>query len=151
MSTIETPSADPSRAAAQTRPKSILVVDDDPGVLKVVRRALEGRYEVRTAEDGSTAVRLFCARRPDLVLLDVRFPDGDGLRILRELKTLDPNLSVVMLTGDSHLETVAHAFDDGATAYLTKPFALEDVENLVDYALTARENAERTRESRRAS
>lgn len=102
--------------------KNVLVVDDDPGVLEVVRGLLEDRYEVRTAQDGRTALLLACARRPDLVLLDVHFPVGDGLETLGELTRFDPDLQVVMLTGDDGIETAWRALMGGARAYVTKPF-----------------------------
>lgn len=115
--------------------KNILAIDDDSAVLGVVARLLRDRYEVRTAEDGRAALDLVALLRPDLVLLDVRFPGMDGLSILRELRRFDPDLKVLMLTGDMDIDTVRRAFAGGALGYLTKPFSPDEVDAMVDGAL----------------
>jgi len=115
--------------------KNVLVVDDDPGVIRIMTQMLAGRYEVRTALDGRSALLLACARRPDLVLLDVQFPGENGLSILRELRRFDPDLRVVMLTGDEDPETFSRAINEGARAYVTKPFSLDSVQSVVEYAM----------------
>lgn len=131
--------------------KSVLIVDDDPAILKVLSRALGDRYEVRTAENGRAALLLASARRPDLVLLDIAMPGTCGFDVLRQLKALSPDLGVVMVTGDDRLEMIAHAFDRGATAYLTKPFRLAEVWGLVEQALAVQDNARKLRRSRASS
>lgn len=115
--------------------KSVLVVDDDPGILQVVARLLEGRFEVRTAADTDTALRMTLAQRPDLVLMDVHFPGTDGLTAVRELTRFDPELRVVMLSGDQSPETVDHAMRNGAVAYVTKPITADEVRDMVDHAI----------------
>ncbi|MBI3566187.1 MAG: response regulator [Elusimicrobia bacterium] len=115
--------------------KNVLVVDDDPGVLRVVARLLAGRFEVRTAEDADTALRMALAKRPDLVLMDVHFRGTDGMTALRELTRFDPDLRVVMLSGDHSPETVDQAMRCGAVAYVTKPVAADEVRDMVDHAI----------------
>ncbi len=115
--------------------KNVLVVDDDRAVLSVVSRMLTGRYAVRVAEDGTAALDLVALLRPDLILLDVDMPGMDGIAVLNELRTFDPNLRVVMLTGDVNPETFALALANGAAAYLTKPFTMADIDFAVGRAL----------------
>lgn len=115
--------------------KDVLVVDDDPGILRAVVRLLGPRFTVRTAGDPYTALRLAGARRPDLVLLDVHLAVGSGLEALRELTRFDPDLRVVMLSGDADPDTVDRAMRAGAVAYVTKPLMPDEVADMVDHAI----------------
>ncbi len=115
--------------------KNILVVDDDVSILDLMARLLRDRYDVRTAADGCAAVHLAREIRPDLVILDYRFPGVDGLTILRELRDFDPGVRVMMLTGDMDMEVVRRAFLGGALGYLTKPLSPDDIREMVDGAL----------------
>lgn len=115
--------------------KDVLVVDDDPAVLRVVARILGCRFAVRTAGDPETALRLASARRPDLVLLDLHFATGNGFEALRELTRFDPDLRVVVLSGDADPDAVDRALREGAVAYMTKPVMPDEVRDMVDHAI----------------
>jgi two-component system, OmpR family, alkaline phosphatase synthesis response regulator PhoP len=103
----------------------ILVADDDPQILRLVKSYLEREaYSVITAEDGETALHLMRAERPDLAVLDVMMPRRDGLSLLRLMRA-DAQLAglpVLMLTARVENEDRLKGLDDGADDYLTKPF-----------------------------
>jgi two-component system response regulator MprA len=101
----------------------VLLVDDDPAVLRGLRRALslEG-YEVAIAEDGETALLLFGAHSPDVVILDVMLPGIDGLTACERIRA-DSSVPILMLTARDTLPDRVAGLDSGADDYLVKPFA----------------------------
>lgn len=77
----------------------ILVVDDEKNILKLYKAELEDEgYTVVTANSGKEAIELFEKENPDLVTLDILMPDIDGIRVLRQMKEMKPNVPVIMLT-----------------------------------------------------
>ncbi len=117
---------------------TILVVDDEPSMLRYLRTLLEvDSYRVETATNGTEALeRIRGGFVPDLVLLDVLMPGGpDGLETLEKLRTLQPQLRVVMLSCVSDTRKVVQAIRLGAQDYLTKPFHKADLDTLVAQCL----------------
>jgi two-component system OmpR family response regulator len=110
----------------------VLVVDDDPTVRDVLRIMLgfEG-CQVVDAPDGESALVMFAAIRPDVVILDVAMPGMDGVEVCRQLKTRPHPPRVVMLTARVHPEDERRALDAGADAYIRKPFSPLEVLELV--------------------
>jgi two-component system response regulator (stage 0 sporulation protein F) len=111
-------------SAASNQPKAtILVVDDSPAMLRYLRRLLElDSYQVETASTGSEALqRVRAGHVPAVVLLDLRMPGMDGLKTLRRLRRLQPELKVIMCSGVDDPSEVRRAALLGAQAYLTKP------------------------------
>jgi two-component system OmpR family response regulator len=106
----------------------VLVVDDEPTLAELVTMALryEG-WEVRSAGNGSTAVRVAREFRPDVVVLDVMLPDLSGLDVLRRLRERTPNLPVLFLTAKDAVEDRIAGLTAGGDDYVTKPFSLEEV------------------------
>jgi PAS domain S-box-containing protein len=127
------------------RPR-ILVVDDEAGPRESLRMLLKPRYEVRTAEGARAAMQELPQFRPDLVILDIKMPDADGLEVLRRIKEADASIEVVMITAYASLETVKQALSHGAFEYLVKPFARQDLEDVVRRALDRRLAAEGARD-----
>jgi DNA-binding response OmpR family regulator len=105
----------------------VLVVDDAAEIRYVLSRALERDFEVLAAADVAGALALARERGPRLVLLDVTLPDGSGVDAAAALKILDPALEIVMLTGTNDVAVARRALDNGARAYVTKPFDLEEL------------------------
>jgi two-component system OmpR family response regulator len=106
----------------------VLVVDDEPTLAELVTLAL--RYEgwdVRSAADGLTAVRIAREFRPDVVVLDVMLPDFDGLQVLRRMRVETPRLAVLFLTAKDALEDRLAGLTAGGDDYVTKPFSVEEV------------------------
>ena len=106
----------------------VLVVDDEPTLAEVLASVL--RYEgwdVRTAGDGSTAVRTARDFQPDAVVLDIMLPDFDGLEVLRRLRANSPHVCVLFLTARDAVEDRIAGITAGGDDYVTKPFSLEEV------------------------
>jgi two-component system, OmpR family, response regulator len=106
----------------------VLVVDDEPTLAEVLASVLryEG-WEVRTAADGSAAVRTAREFGPDAVILDVMLPDVDGLEVLRRLRGANPHVCVLFLTARDAVEDRIAGITAGGDDYVTKPFSLEEV------------------------
>ena len=124
----------------------MLVVDDDPGSAGLLQEVFEREgYEVSLAAWGAEAVRLAQGRRFDVVLSDVRLPDIDGIEVLRRLKKVDPDLTVILVTAFSTVETAITAMHEGAFDYVRKPFDLDVVRRCVDRAMQRRRLADQRR------
>jgi DNA-binding response OmpR family regulator len=106
----------------------ILVTEDEPRIRAFVTRALEAEgFSTDGAGDGEEALRLAQRQRYDLVVLDLLLPRIDGLAVLRELRQSNPELPVVILSARSDLPTKLRGFDLGASDYVQKPFALDEL------------------------
>lgn len=124
--------------------KKILVVDDDPVVIKALSIKLKANdFEVLTATDGATAVNAVRTQRPDLILLDISFPDDmgsvawDGFRIMEWLKRLDEavNVPFIVITGGDREKYEARAIAAGATAFFHKPINHDELFGLIRQTL----------------
>jgi two-component system KDP operon response regulator KdpE len=100
----------------------ILIVDDDADMRRVVRGILEPLGQILEASNGKDALRAIVADMPELMLLDVGMPEMDGYDVLKAAHFLNPALPILMLTGETDLSMAKSALDDGARAYVTKPF-----------------------------
>lgn len=118
----------------------VLVVDDELGPRESLRMLLKPLYTVETAESGRVALEQLPQVRPDLVILDIKMPDMDGLEVLRRIKAADPSIEVVMITAYASLETVKLALSRGAFEYLIKPFTRQDIEDVLRRALLRRQS-----------
>jgi DNA-binding NtrC family response regulator len=116
----------------------ILVVDDDLGLRESFRLILEGRYEVLEAADGPTALEILRGSRVDLVLLDIRLPEMDGIEVLERIKTIDEGIEVILVTAVKTVRTAVAAMKLGAFDYVTKPFEEDELLSLIDRALEKR-------------
>jgi two-component system response regulator MprA len=103
---------------------TVLVVDDDPKLLNMLRRTLsyEG-FRVLTATNGNEALVEVQARRPDVVVLDWLMPGLDGMGVLKHLRAAEDKTLVLMLTARDAVENRVEGLDTGADDYLVKPFA----------------------------
>jgi len=117
----------------------VLVVDDELGPRESLRMLLKPSYAIQTAENGRTALELLRRFQPDVVIMDIKMPEMDGLELLRHVKRADPSIEVVMITAYASLETVRHALTHGAFEYLIKPFSRQDLEDVVHRALVRRQ------------
>jgi signal transduction histidine kinase len=102
--------------------KQILLVDDEPGILKVLGISLADRgYRVLTAENGEDALRIFRDARPDLVLTDIKMPGMDGIELLKRMKEESPDAEVIMITGHGEMELAIQSLKYDASDFITKP------------------------------
>ncbi len=103
--------------------KKALVIDDDRNILTTLEIYLEDKgFMVDTAASGEEGVEKFRAVSPDLVLLDMKLPDRDGLDVLKEIVSYDTKAQVLMITAYATIETAVSAVKMGAFDYLPKPF-----------------------------
>jgi len=125
----------PELARAEAKPRRVLLVDDDAALRTLLRTTLESiDVDVEEAEDAEAAAEQIAARRPDVVVLDIRLPGLDGLSFCRRLKA-EPSTretAVVLLTGDDKRETEAAARAAGADAFLRKPFSPLELLDVVE-------------------
>ncbi|MBI5887710.1 MAG: sigma-54-dependent Fis family transcriptional regulator [Deltaproteobacteria bacterium] len=117
----------------------ILVVDDNKDTCRILSDILESEgYRVATANDARTAIKGFEQELPDLVLLDRKLPDMDGLKALEVMRTSSKDLAVIMLTAYGDVKSAVMAMKLGAFDYITKPFAEEDLSLIIRKALEMR-------------
>lgn len=105
----------------------VLVVDDDPALVRTLRINLRARgYEVIVARDGRTALQVVAEDEPDLLVLDLGLPDLDGVSVLRRLRATN-TVPVIVLSARHSSEDKVEALDLGADDYVTKPFGVEEL------------------------
>jgi len=134
-------------------PSTVLLVDDEKNILLTLSRALsmEG-HVVETASGGREALDRIAALPVDVVVMDVRMPDLDGLSVLQKARETRPDLPIVIMSGHGSIETVRSAFKLGAFDYLEKPITEKDkllvaVRNALALRALAEENARLRREA----
>lgn len=119
--------------------KSILIIDDDPLIRKTLSSHLSKReFEVLFAEDGEDGLKKHEERFPDLVILDIRLPDIDGLEVLRRIRDRDENSCIIIMTAYDDMKTTVEAIKSGAFEYLVKPLDYVELDLTVDKAFQVR-------------
>jgi len=127
--------------------ETILIVDDEKNYLLVLSAVLEEEgYEVLTTASGLEALEIQKASDVDLVLTDMKMPGMDGIELLEQIKTRDPELPVIMMTAHGTVDKAVEAMQKGAYSYILKPF---DNERLTLYVKKAIATYEVVRENRR--
>jgi two-component system, OmpR family, response regulator len=106
----------------------LLVVEDEEMILELLSGSLRfAGFDVVTAVSGAQALRAVTASRPDLVLLDVMLPDGDGFDVVRRLRSSGPDVPVIFVTARDGVHERVAGLALGADDYVTKPFSLDEV------------------------
>ncbi len=112
--------------------KKVLIVDDEYLIRYSLQRLLEREgYAAFTAESGHEALRLFEEQKPDIVILDIRLPDSNGLSLLKTIKESSPSVAMIMATGCPDVQSRVEAMKMGALDYLEKPFSLDALKTLM--------------------
>jgi DNA-binding response OmpR family regulator len=106
----------------------VLVVEDDPGILRTVSDNLKfENYDIVTAMDGETAYKLHQSQHPDLIVLDLMLPRMSGLELCRKLRTEGDQVPILMLTARSEEADRVLGLNLGADDYVTKPFSVPEL------------------------
>lgn len=111
----------------------ILVVDDEPPIVEVLRRYLERcGYTVMSSEGVAEAIDTASAENPEIIISDITFPDKDGYFLLTEIKKSRPDTAVIMMTGHTEYHTVKESLRLGADEYISKPIDFEELSTILD-------------------
>jgi two-component system response regulator AtoC len=116
-------------------PKTILIIDDEKTIRWSLSEALSNQYDTIDAETAEQGLRLFKGKSPDLILLDMRLPDGSGLEVLQEIKREDPTVPIIMMTAYGEVETAVEAMKGGAYDFILKPYSLDKLRVTITNAL----------------
>ena len=121
-------------------PSRVLVVDDERLIRWSLEQTLEKLgYDVETAEDGARAVAAVREESPDLLLLDLKLPDTDGIQVLRQVKESHPDIQVIIMTAYADVGTAVEAMRLGAYDYVAKPIDFENLGVTLRNALETRQ------------
>ncbi|MER6202137.1 response regulator [Streptomyces sp. NPDC001586] len=105
----------------------VLVVEDDAQLVRALKINLEARkFEVETASDGNTALRLAATRKPNVILLDLGLPDIDGIDVIKGVRETS-GVPILVLSARHTSEEKIRALDAGADDYVTKPFSMDEL------------------------
>lgn len=111
---------------------NIAIVDDEEIIQWTLKEALEKEgYNIKTFENGKNFLEFFKEHGADIVFLDVRLPDSNGLDLLPEISRIEPETIVVVMTAHGDVETAVSAMKNGAYDYLAKPYSIEEVKLLI--------------------
>ncbi|WP_242830518.1 response regulator transcription factor [Desulfitobacterium hafniense] len=120
---------------AQKTMYKLLIVDDEPiirqGIKQLINFQEQSISEVYEAEDGALALAIVREKRPDIVLADINMPNLDGLNLAREIKAVDPEIRVAIITGYDYFEYAVTALKAGVDDYLLKPVSRSDILELL--------------------
>jgi two-component system response regulator HydG len=133
---------------------SVLIVDDETGILETLRILLrDSGFAVETAQGGKAGLDALRSAPPDIVLTDVRMPQVSGIDILDAVKQVDPGTPVILMTAQASLQTAIQAVNQGAFYYIQKPFSNDDLvaicRRAAEYRALRSENQHLKREIRR--
>ena len=115
--------------------KSILIIDDDPLIRKTLSShfSKEG-FDILMAEDGKQGLLRYEENSPDLVILDIRLPDMDGLEALKKIKEMDKSACIIIMTAYDDMKTTVEAIKSGAFEYMVKPLDFVELDLTIDKA-----------------
>ena len=129
---------------------NILMVDDAADIRELLAAILRGSYEVTEADSGAALKLAFQEPQPDVVLLDIKLPDADGLDLLPQIKKQWPDTEVIVLTGNATFDAAVEATKRGAYHFLNKPFDPQTLLVTVERALEHKQQNEENSTLRRA-
>lgn len=112
---------------------SVLIIDDEESQLQSLKTFLSKRdYKIYTAIDGESGIKIIWDNQIDVVLTDFKMPGMDGHTVLKNVKSINPEIDVVVMTAFGTIESAVSLMKDGAFDYLTKPIDLDELENILN-------------------
>lgn len=124
--------------------RTLLIVDDDPSVRHALWITFREMYTVQLADSGLKALEIFDEKRADVALLDIRMPGMNGLEVLQQLKQLDSDIEVILLSAYESIDYIRQAMRLGACDYITKPYEVDQLRSAVSNAMDRRETTRKT-------
>jgi len=115
--------------------RSVLVVDDEEIIRSFLYEVLSDDYDVSLACDGSIAIEQLKEKRYDLIITDLKMPNVSGEEVVKFACDTDPNYKVIVISGFSSLHTVSQSINNGACAFLSKPFSIKELMQTVAGAM----------------
>lgn len=114
--------------------RKVLFVEDESDLRKAYRTYFTDRYEMAFAGTGAEAVEQLAAFDPEVVVLDMRLPDADGVDVLQQMRAEHPDLPVVITTAYTSMEPLVSVLGMGHSGFLVKPFDLKELQAAIDAA-----------------
>lgn len=140
-----------SPMAATTPKPTILIVEDEAGPRNALKVILRPFFHVYTVDNGQAAMRLLKELPIDLVTLDLKLPDCQGVDLLQEIKQERPDVGVIIITGYGSLKSAMDGIRYGAAGYMLKPFNVTELITLINHTLEKKQRLDRLREFLRDS
>jgi len=119
----------------------VLVIDDNQNIRKLLSAVFRRQCDVATTDSVDDALRILAAHPTDLVVIDYEMPGKDGLQGIREIRQVDQNVCILMLTGSATGRLIQEALSEGADACLSKPFNVRNLRDLAMHHLVRRQTA----------
>ena len=123
-----------NRRADQPPRRKVLFVEDEQALVASYERYFDTRYEMAFARTGAEALKQLVAFHPDVLVLDLRLPDTDGIALLQRIRETRPTLPVVVTTAYVSMEPLMNVLDLGHSRYLVKPYELSELAAAIDAA-----------------
>ena len=120
--------------AASASLRKVLFVEDESALWTSYKRYFEGRYSMAYAASGVEAMRQLAEFQPEVLVLDMRLPDTDGIALLQRIRETLPTLPVVVTTAYVSMEPLMNVLDLGHSRYLVKPYDLSELAAAIDAA-----------------
>lgn len=121
------------RTGGTGRPRRVFVIDDDDIMLLSCRRILEkAGYDVETFNNGVDGIQRIQEQRPELLLVDLKMPELDGLQVIERVRAVDPDVVIAVITGYATISTAVDAMKAGAYDFLPKPFTPDELRLIVN-------------------
>jgi len=131
-----------------SRTASILIIDDEISQRKTLSLILKKKgYHIESAGTGKEALEKATHCRPDLILLDMKLPDTDGLEIITPLKAINPDMAIIVVTGFASIESSVHSLNAGVSGYLVKPVNADEMLTKISDHLERQELIRQKREA----
>jgi len=123
---------------SKTNAPNILIVDDEIGPRESLRMILKPKYNVFTVENGYAAIQMVQQIEMDVVTLDLKMPGISGIDTLKEIRVIDPNVMVIIITGFGTLKSAIEAIRYGVFDYIAKPFNVPEIMCIIDKSIQRR-------------
>jgi DNA-binding response OmpR family regulator len=121
----------------ESEKKKLLFIDDEKDFLGICKKFFELKnFKVYTATRGNTGLETAKTENPDLIIMDIRMPESNGIEVLKQLRRFNKDVKVIMLTGFGTAENLQDSSNLGISDFLSKPFDLDTLLSIVNETLT---------------